>query len=285
MHLSSLGLVVGFLGSKIVQQSSYGNIDVAYVLISVAILMISFLSIIASGLIITLLVIIILTIIGVIIFNNSQNKESEKNNVENQVENNEENYIYKITYYDDGIRVIKNDIKVFDDRIEIDTINICGVAECDNFDPNPRFKVLNYSKENLEKFKNYIANELKIQEGSSKAFHEDFFSERNLEVISSLFLDEKKFELYIEEYKYRIEYTINANLNYMIYFKDDNQILVKKIENNIDTYKPNITKEEFNTIEDYILKKVKEQKENSIFLKDSNLTKEEREILTSIIKK
>ena len=58
MKLSSIlsivslrGWVVGFFGSKIVQQSSYGRIEISYVPISLLILIISTLSKIAKGLI------------------------------------------------------------------------------------------------------------------------------------------------------------------------------------------------------------------------------------------
>ena len=77
------------------------------------------------------------------------------------------------------------------------------------------------------------------------------------DVIYSLEGGESNFEINVEEYKYKIEYHENDNLDYFIYFKDDNSILVKKVLNNkITTYKVNFSEENMNRLNNYIEKMI-----------------------------
>ena len=77
------------------------------------------------------------------------------------------------------------------------------------------------------------------------------------DVIYSLEGGESNFEINVEEYKYKIEYHENDNLDYFIYFKNDNSILVKKVLNNkITTYKVNFSEENMNRLNNYIEKMI-----------------------------
>lgn len=201
---------------------------------------------------------------------------------------------YKITYYDNGMPGSTSEIKISNSEVEIITTNFCGTLDCYGESPKTEKKVYKYSKENMIKLKKFFRNNFLIYKilglkNKNIELNEDYLNEYQSRVMQGLVLGESFFEVSIEKFRYKIEYSKTDSLNYIIYFKDNKTILVKKLNINgndditkIDTYKLKFSKKNLNIINDYIKKEVK--KENSkVISKTSSLKKDEINIIKSII--
>ncbi len=222
-------------------------------------------------LIVTLFLIIV-GIVGFIVYDKYNKKVSEKDAV-----------VYKLIYYDNYEPGSKHEININDDNIEIITTNYCSVLNCK---PKTNKETFKYSKENMDKLKIFFTNNFS---NNNIEFNGNDLTNRQKEVIEGLLLGEYFFEVNVEEYKYKMEYKKNEELSYVIYFKDDKSVLVKKLKNNndydivkVDTYVLNFSKENLNILNNYIEKKVKDENSNVIH-KYSTLQKDEINIFNSIV--
>lgn len=241
--------------------------------------------------IIALLFLIILTIVGVIYFTKMK------------VINDEKNIIYEIYFSDGGIPGTSQDIKIYKDKVKVDITHACSAVDCKS---TKEEKTQNFSKENIDKLKNFIETNFSEKLNGNKVVIKDGARSNGVEqlnlyqegVISSLEGGESNFEIYVEKYKYKIEYHENDNLDYFIYFKDDNSILVKKVLNDkITTYKVNFSEENMNRLNNYIEKMIEPEPDFPIiwryskkyensddwFWKRYGVSEEEMYIINSII--
>lgn len=194
--------------------------------------------------IITLLFLIILTIVGVIYFTKIKAINDEKN------------IIYEISFFDDGEPGTNRDIKIYKDKVKINITHACSAVNCKS---KTEKRTQKFSKESIDKLKKFIETNFSTKLNGNKVV---IYGTKQLnlyqkDVIYSLEGGESNFEIYVEKYKYKIEYHENDNLDYFIYFKDDNSILVKKVLNNkITTYKVNFSEENMNRLNNYIEKMI-----------------------------
>ena len=194
--------------------------------------------------IITLLFLIILTILGVIYFNKMNDINDEKN------------IIYEISFFDGGEPGTNRDIKIYKDKVKINITHACSAINCKS---KTEKRTQKFSKESIDKLKKFVETNFSTKLNGNKVV---IYGTKQLnlyqkDVIYSLEGGESNFEIYVEEYKYKIEYHENDNLDYFIYFKDDNSILVKKVLNNkITTYKVNFSEENMNRLNNYIEKMI-----------------------------
>ena len=194
--------------------------------------------------IITLLFLIILAIVGVIYFNKMNDINDEKN------------IIYEISFFDGGEPGTNRDIKIYKDKVKINITHACSAVDCQS---TKEEKTQNFSKENIDKLKNFIETNFSEKLNGNKVVIYGTWQLNLYQkgVIYSLEGGESNFEINVEEYKYKIEYHENDNLDYFIYFKNDNSILVKKVLNNkITTYKVNFSEENMNRLNNYIEKMI-----------------------------
>lgn len=195
--------------------------------------------------------------------------------------------LYKITYYDDIIPGSKYDISIFDNnKIEIVKTSYCSTLDCDSKTTTENFK---YSKSNFEKLKTFIDNNISKEQIE---LHPNELNDKQKEVIQGLLLGENFFEISVEEYKYKIQYSESDNLSYYIYIKNDDSIIVKKIKindnydiTNVNTYSLNFSQKNKAILTDYALKELKKDKDkdNTIY-RNSLLRKDEINIFNSITK-
>ncbi len=194
--------------------------------------------------IITLLFLIILTIVGVIYFNKMNDINDEKN------------IIYEISFFDGGEPGTNRDIKIYKDKVKINITHACSAINCKS---KTEKRTQNFSKESIDKLKKFVETNFSTKLNGNKVV---IYGTKQLnlyqkDVIYSLEGGESNFEINVEEYKYKIEYHENDNLDYFIYFKDDNSIFVKKVLNNkITTYKVNFSEENMNRLNNYIEKMI-----------------------------
>lgn len=194
--------------------------------------------------IITLLFLIILTIVGVIYFTKIKAINDEKN------------IIYEISFFDDGEPGTNRDIKIYKDKVKINITHACSAVNCKS---KTEKRTQKFSKESIDKLKKFIETNFSTKLNGNKVV---IYGTKQLnlyqkDVIYSLEGGESNFEIYVEKYKYKIEYHENDNLDYFIYFKDDNSILVKKVLNNkITTYKVNFSVKNMNRLNNYIEKMI-----------------------------
>ena len=193
----------------------------------------------------SILLLIILTILVVMYFTKKKNVTEDKN------------IIYEIYYYDGAIPGTNRDIKIYKDKVKIDITHQCSAVDC-----KPRTEKItqNFSKENINKLKKFVKTNFSTKLNGNKVTINNIGRQLNWYqsgVIYSLESGESSFELSVEEYKYKIEYTESENTYYIIYFKDNKSILVKKISNNnIDTYKINFSEKNLDKLNNYIKEKV-----------------------------
>lgn len=194
--------------------------------------------------IITLLFLIILTIVGVIYFNKMNDINDEKN------------IIYEISFFDGGEPGTNRDIKIYKDKVKINITHACSAVNCKS---KTEKRTQKFSKESIDKLKKFVETNFSTKLNGNKVV---IYGTKQLnlyqkDVIYSLEGGESNFEINVEEYKYKIEYHENDNLDYFIYFKDDKSILVKKVLNNkITTYKVNFSEENMNRLNNYIEKMI-----------------------------
>lgn len=192
--------------------------------------------------------------------------------------------LYKIVYYDDGIPGSKYDISIFNNnKIEIVETSYCSALDCDSTTTTEKFS---YSKSNFEHLKAFINDNFS---NNQIELHPNELTDKQKEVIQGLLLGEYFFEISVEEYKYKIEYSENNNLTYDIYIKEDDSILVKKLKINddfdivdVNTYSLNFSQKSKTILTDYVLKEIKGDKNNIIY-KNSTLRKDEINIFKSIV--
>ena len=186
---------------------------------------------------------------------------------------NKKEYKYNFVYHDEFIPGSTYYIYVYNDRIEVTEEMGCSAVDCDN---TTEKTTLNYSKENIEKLGKFLDS---ISYTDGMELYRDTLDERTKEIITCLLLDEKLYELAIEEYNYKYELYHSDKESYALYVKDDNSVLVKKITNtgddneskySIDTYKINFSDEHMEIIRD--------------FIKNSGTTKYNNESYKNIIK-
>ena len=243
--------------------------------------------------IVSILLLIILAILVVMQF--TTNKD-----VKDATE--DKNMIYEIDFFDGGIPGTSRDIKIYKDKVKIDITYGCSAVDCKS---TTKKITKNFSKENIDKLKKFVETNFSEKlNGNKVVVIKDFVGSKeqlNLyqeDVIYSLEGGESNFEIYVEEYKYKIEYHENDDLDYFIYFKDDNSILVKKVlDNKITTYKVNFSEENMNRLNNYIEKMIEPEPDFPIlwrysknyensddwFWKRYGVSEEEMYIINSII--
>lgn len=169
---------------------------------------------------------------------------------------NEKNIIYEISFFDDGEPGTNRDIKIYKDKVKINITHACSAVNCKS---KTEKRTQKFSKESIDKLKKFIETNFSTKLNGNKVV---IYGTKQLnlyqkDVIYSLEGGESNFEIYVEKYKYKIEYHENDNLDYFIYFKDDNSILVKKVLNNkITTYKVNFSVKNMNRLNNYIEKMI-----------------------------
>ena len=199
-------------------------------------------------------------------------------------ENNKDNY--KLIYYDDYEPGSKNEITITNTKVIISTTSLCTAKECPS--NNKKDKTYKYSKENMTKLLTFIKNNFKNVGKKTITLEQKDLSDYQNEVIRGLLTSEYFFEIAVEEYEYKLDYDENKNLGYLVYFKKDKSILVKKLKLNnnfniikVDTYSLNFSKKNLEILNTYIKKEAKNQKSN--YINKSVLKKYETKLIKSII--
>lgn len=173
-----------------------------------------------------------------------------------KVINDEKNIIYEISFFDGGEPGTNRDIKIYKDKVKINITHACSAVNCKS---KTEKRTQKFSKESIDKLKKFVETNFSTKLNGNKVV---IYGTKQLnlyqkDVIYSLEGGESNFEINVEEYKYKIEYHENDNLDYFIYFKDDKSILVKKVLNNkITTYKVNFSEENMNRLNNYIEKMI-----------------------------
>ena len=238
--------------------------------------------------IVSILLLIILAILVIMQF--TKNKD-----VKDATE--DKNMIYEIDFFDGAEPGTNRDIKIYKDKVKVDITHACSAVDCKS---TKEEKTQNFSKENIDKLKNFIETNFSEKLNGNKVVIYGTWQLNLYQkgVIYSLEGGESNFEINVEEYKYKIEYHENDNLDYFIYFKDDNSILVKKVLNNkITTYKVNFSEENMNRLNNYIEKMIEPEPDFPIlwryskkyensddwFWKRYGVSEEETYIINSII--
>ena len=193
---------------------------------------------------------------------------------------------YRMVYYDNGIPGSKYEITVIDNRIEIKQTHFCSAVDCG--EETVEEKKYNYSDENREKLGKFI-DQLTNAHMDLMNLNADNFTEKQNDIMTGILLGEKFFELAIEEYQYKIEYSESDSVSYTIYFKEDESILVKKTTTNEDydivdlnTYAIQFNKDHMKMLNDYA-KKEAELAKTSVIYKNATLYKDEKNIIRSIV--
>ena len=139
--------------------------------------------------------------------------------------------------------------------------------------------------------KQFIRENFKENSDSVINIHRGQLSKEQQEFISSILSGEKYFEIFIEDFKYKIDYLVNMHQEYIIYFKDNNDILVKKIHfdenltiDKIDTYSLNFSSENLKILNNYITEEAINEK-NNVIHKSNSFRKNEKNIMGLIYKK
>ena len=193
-------------------------------------------------------------------------------------------YLYKIAYFDKSIPSYKYDIEIFNNKVEYIRTNFCSTENCKE---STNDKVtLKYTKANIQKIKDYLEKRYDSKKIVIKEYEDNYDLS---EVIESIVFGEKFFELAIEDYMYKIEYLLSDDTTYVIYLKDDDAIMVKKVSINDDyditdirTYNLGFSNNKMNIITNYIKKETVSQNVDVIY--KTVLRKDERTIYDSIMK-
>ena len=158
------------------------------------------------------------------------------------------NIIYQLTYYKDNFEPgSKYDITVYEDKVEISETDFCSAIDCEETKYEKR--ILNYSKENINKLQEFIKKNLNLDSNIDASN----LNEYQNNVIRGLINGEYFFETAVEEYQYKLIYSKSKSEEYNFYFKDDNSIIAKKLTINedyeiekIDTYRIEFKEENIN---------------------------------------
>lgn len=196
--------------------------------------------------------------------------------------NNKSKLLYTVVYYDDNIPGSKYDIDIYNNKIMLGKTDFCSAVDCE--ETVEEKKDLKYSSENVNKFIRFIEthyNKTKIE------VHKKEMSDKEQEVFTGFILSESFFELAIEDYSYKVEYTESDELFYTIYLKDNGSILVYKSsvdENfdvtNIDKYDINFSKDNMNKLKEYIISLM--TNDSKAAYKNATIRKDEEDIINSI---
>lgn len=198
--------------------------------------------------------------------------------------NNKSKLLYSIVYYDDGVPGAKYDIDVYNDKIMLGSTHYCSALDCEATVDEK--KDIKYSKENVNKFIRFVEthyDKVKIE------LHEKDLSEREKEIITGLRISELFFEIAIEDYAYKVEYSETEELGYTIYLKENNDILVFKYTinedydiTNIEKYNVEFANDNKKLLKEYIVSLMK--KDETVAYKSSTLRKDEKDLMMSVIK-
>ncbi len=227
---------------------------------------------------ITIITIILLISVLVVLLSASFIKE-KKEKADNRI-------IYNFVYYDDGEPGSKKEVNVKKDTVEVITTNFCSAIDCKEREPQK--KEYKYSDENIEKVKKFLSENFNFTDDVTLELHESELEEKEREIMIGLLLGQYFFETAVEEYKYQLDYSKSESLNYVVYFKEDKSILVKKLTINdeyditeVKTYSISFSKEGMNTLYSYIEKEANGK--DGIVYKNSTLRKDEEPIINSIV--
>ncbi len=192
------------------------------------------------------------------------------------------NNLYEVTYYDDGIPGSKSVITVYENQVDLTTTHFCSAVDCNN---STKKETFTYSKENQAKLKSFMASNF---HGRNIELHQNNLSDYQQEVLTGMTLGEYFFEVSVEKYQYKLEYSESDNLSYIVYLKENDTILVKKLTinndysiTNVTTYPLNFSKDNLKVIVDYI-KKESSNEEGHVIYKNPTLKKDEVNIIKSI---
>lgn len=192
--------------------------------------------------------------------------------------------LYNIVYHDDAVPGSMHDIDVYNDKIVIQSTSYCSAKDCEAKVGDK--EDLKYKQENVDKFIKFIEthyNKTKIKLSESE------LSDREIEVFSGLFIHENLFEIAIEDYEYRLEYSDSQDLGYMIYLKENKDILVFKCSINenyaitkIEKYNIDFSSDNMKILRDYIISLMKNGEK--IASVGGTLRKDEEPLVNSMIK-
>lgn len=213
---------------------------------------------------------LLLVLTGVVIYNNLKLNE-----------------VIKIIYNDDYEPGSESEVLIYNDRIEVSIKQFCSAIDCEN--NKIKKETFKYSSENIKRIKQFIKDNFKDNADGIINIHRGQLNEYQEQFITSLLYGEYYFEIFIEDFKYKIDYLVNMHQEYIIYFKDNNDILVKKIHfdenltiDKIDTYSLNFTKENLKILNNYITEEAIKEK-NNVIHKSNSFRKNEKNIIDSII--
>ena len=192
---------------------------------------------------------------------------------------------YQLTYYDDSIPGSKYEIKIEGNKLEIKETHFCSTIDCEPTEENNEFT---YSEENIHKLQNF----LKSLEKSNMDFNninESMLNDYQKNVFFGIVTSEEFFELYVEEYQYKMEFSKSMTSGYDVYFKEDGSIVVKEYSSNddfdiekINTYTLHFSQEHMDLLNNYAKEQAEKTGEN-VLVKGPGMYKSEANIIKSII--
>jgi len=194
--------------------------------------------------------------------------------------------IYNFVYYDDATPGSKREVTIKENKVEVITTNFCSAKDCKESEPKKEEDT--YSRENMKKLQSFLDENFSFKEEEVLEIHENDLGGQKKEILTGVLYGEYFFEVAVEDYKYKLDYSKNENLDYVVYFKEDNSILVKRLKINDDyditdvkTYPIIFSKNGMNALYDYIEKEARGI-EDGVINKNSTLRKDEELIIKSI---
>lgn len=162
-------------------------------------------------------------------------------------------YKYHFKYYDNYIPGSTYEIFVYNNKVEIEETAGCSIPDCEPAIEKHKYQ---YSKDNINKLYKFL-DSISYEDGME--INRNSADEKTNEIITALLLDEKYFELAAEENDYKYELYYSDEVSYVLYLKNDNSVLVKKITVNdeysitkIDTYSLSFSDKHMDIIRDFI---------------------------------
>ncbi len=150
--------------------------------------------------------------------------------------------LYHLEYQNDYVPGAKYEISIYSNNdIKITKTSFCSKVDCEPEEP----VVFDYHfhDKNMKLLKQFIEKHFPNQETINIPF--ESLNAYEKDVISSLEDGELAFEISVEEYEYQVIYEESPTTTYVVYLKEDDSILVKKITLN--------SKEEMTNIDSYSL--------------------------------
>ena len=192
--------------------------------------------------------------------------------------------LYTINYEENNFFDANHIIKIYDDKVEIETKQTCPTTSGCNPESSKSFE---YSQDRIEKLKKFYSDNFT---GESLTISKNELTDRQAEIMQGILIGQYFFEIYYEDYEYKLAYMESDNIEYVVYFKNNNTILVKKetINNdyqitNIDTYELEFSDKNKDILLKYVMGNL-ENDDDVVLYKYATLRKDEKNIFESIVK-